>query len=42
MVVIGERQSNGFIAAPEAPGLGVALKPELRTRQDANLRVSAL
>lgn len=33
---------DGFIAAPEAPGLGIALKPGLRERQDARLRASAL
>ncbi len=34
--------AKGFIAAPEAPGLGIALKPELRERPDATLRASAL
>ncbi len=34
--------AKGFISAPEAPGLGIELKPELRTRPDAVLRASAL
>jgi hypothetical protein len=34
--------AKGFIAAPEAPGLGIALKPGLRDRPDAILRASAL
>ncbi len=34
--------AKGFIAAPEAPGLGIELKPELRARPDAVLRASAL
>ena len=34
--------AKGFISAPEAPGLGIDLKPELRSRPDAVLRASAL
>ena len=34
--------AKGFIAAPEAPGLGIALKPGLRDRPDATLRASVL
>jgi L-alanine-DL-glutamate epimerase-like enolase superfamily enzyme len=33
---------DGFIAAPEGPGLGIALKPGLRERPDARLRASAI
>ncbi|MFO0995428.1 MAG: mandelate racemase/muconate lactonizing enzyme family protein [Alphaproteobacteria bacterium] len=33
---------DGFIAPTETPGLGTALKPELRARADARLRASAL
>jgi len=33
---------DGFIEAPEGPGLGIALKPGLRERPDARLRVSRL
>jgi L-alanine-DL-glutamate epimerase-like enolase superfamily enzyme len=33
---------DGFIAPPEGPGLGIRLKPGLRSRPDARVQVSEL
>jgi galactonate dehydratase len=31
---------DGYLIAPDGPGLGTALKPEIRNRQDAMIRWS--
>jgi L-alanine-DL-glutamate epimerase-like enolase superfamily enzyme len=33
---------NGMVAAPEGPGLGTALRPEVFERADAHIRSTAL
>jgi L-alanine-DL-glutamate epimerase-like enolase superfamily enzyme len=34
--------NNGIVSAPTAPGLGLALNPDLRRRADAVVRESKL
>jgi L-alanine-DL-glutamate epimerase-like enolase superfamily enzyme len=31
---------DGYLIAPETPGIGTALRPEVRNRKDAMIRVS--
>ena len=33
---------DGFISAPEGPGLGTRLRPEVSKRKDATVRISRL
>ncbi len=36
------RLANGHISAPAGPGLGTALRPDIKKRKDATVRVSKL
>ena len=40
MVTTLPRFKDGYLIAPEGPGLGTALKPEVRNRKDAMIRWS--
>jgi L-alanine-DL-glutamate epimerase-like enolase superfamily enzyme len=33
---------NGYIRAPDGPGLGIKLLPDLKKRKDARIRISKL